>query len=204
MVAGEKMWSSKGRETKKAGFEPAPAGTYRGKILGSYAEIAKKNEPGSVPYVKARIEFKYEDQKKMLFPMFFLSTKPGKNGIASPEYANGILGLARGLGQEVNFPLRAHQTGDGENIEILNPQKVVDFLKANDGSEITFELKVRKQKDRDPQNEIVMFVPAEDSSDIDGDDTDNLEEEVDASSNDLMEEDADFEPVPAKGKKGKK
>lgn len=192
-ITGEKKWSSKGRETKKSTFEPLPPGEYEFKILGSTFEKRKKQEPGSIPYVTGRFEVMGQDSKRLLFPMFFLGVDAGKDGVANVERANGLLGLSQAVAQELDASIRTLKNKDGADVNILNPDDVVNWLKSLDGTIVKAVIKVRKQKDRDPQNEIVNFVPAEVTSSIDEDEDEEVEVEETEAEVDELDEDEDAE-----------
>lgn len=165
-AAGEKTWSSSGKNPVKFEFEPLPSKDWEGVIRTAKAEIQAGQEPGSLPYVKFGIEaegsaMKEGGKNRYIFPMLWLSLKPGKDGNVSPERANNIVGLARALGEETpEFPVITKTNKTGETEELLDPRAVLEWIKSKDGMTVKFHSKIETYKDK--RNAVVdYFIPSE-------------------------------------------
>ena len=153
-ATGEKQWTSAGKTPQKFQFTPAPPKDWEAVILGANFEIAVANKPGAIPYIKGRLELLNSSEteggkNKLLFPTFFLSLKPGKDGITSPDRASGVLGVARALGEQVDFPISERQDEDGQTIEMLDPRSVLQWFKDHTGMTIKLHSRVSPVKGAD-------------------------------------------------------
>lgn len=153
-VTGEKSWSTNGKQATKFTFEPAPSKDWEAYVLGSTAEVKKKQEPGSIPYVNVAFELEGSamtegGKNRRIYKMFFLSLKPGKDGNISPARQDGILGLARAYGEEADFPIIEMNDKDGNMVELLDPRAVVQWLKDHDMQALKLHSKVVSVKGQD-------------------------------------------------------
>lgn len=166
-ATGERTWSSSGKQPVKFEFEPIPSKDWTGKIVGSKVEVQKGTEPGSLPYVKFSLEvlesaMKEGGKNRFIFPMLWLSLKPGKDGNVSPERANNIVGMARAFGEDTpEFPVITMTNKEGVEEELLDPRAVAEWLKNHDGMTLRFHSKVETYKDK--KQAVVDYYIATDS-----------------------------------------
>jgi hypothetical protein len=178
-VTGEQGYSSQGKTAVKRVFEPFNQGDYPLALVGQSVEISKGQDSG-VPYVKASFVARgtalAEGQKdRRVFHSFFLSIDPSPKGNVAIESADQMLGLARSLGQELEF------TGDdiinvtgttkaGEEYEtrLIDPRVAKEWLMQQDGLEVMGHVKVRRgqmdkktNKKYDDKNEIAYFIESD-------------------------------------------
>lgn len=149
MATGERTWSSAGKETKKAAIQLIPKGEYELKLVSSDSRVNKKEEPGKMPYVTTMVQVLGTENaqglpKKMLV-MLLVGLKPGKDGVLNVERGNGLVALAKALGQETpEFDLVQVPDADGEAVDCIDPKAVVKWLQENDGKVIKAMVKVEK------------------------------------------------------------
>jgi len=153
-AVGEKQWSSNGKTPTRFQFSLLPAKDWEAIILGNNFEIAVANKPGAIPYIKGRMEILNSSEteggkNKLLFPTYFLSLKPGKDGVTSPDRASGVLGVARALGEQVDFPIVERQDENGATIEMLDPMAVLQWFKDHAGMTIKLHSKTSPVKNAD-------------------------------------------------------
>lgn len=168
-VTGEKRVSTKGVAAEKSSFPTLPTGDYELKLIGDQSSIgapAQKN-PTSVPYVKTRFEVlgsatKEGGKNLLLFPMFNVRNYPDSSGKIPWARAGGINGLSKSFGEDADFPVLDFTRADGETVEILDPQAVVQWLKDHDGLTVKAHVKLRKatkgEEDYGDKNEIAYFI----------------------------------------------
>lgn len=163
MATGEKVWSGKDRSVAKPKAKLLPKGEYEFKLQSSKASIGVADRPGAVPYVKGvSLKPLNVDSNNFVFLSVFTSLKPGSDGIVMPERQNGLLALARALGQDLpDIGVLTMQDADGGEIEYLNPKEIVEFLKAADGATLRAHVKIELGRDGyDDKNAISFFVEA--------------------------------------------
>lgn len=171
-VAGETTYSTQGRTAQKFAFEPVPSKDWEAKINGDKFEIRAKQEPGSIPYINGAFEILDSaavdgGKNRVIFKMFFLSLKPGKDGNVSPDRADGILGMARSLGIDAEFDILSKNDKDGVPVFYLNPKTVLQWIKDNSGAVVRLHSKVVSQKGADGKPngerkaEVDYFIAAE-------------------------------------------
>lgn len=182
---GEKIFSSRGKRVQKMTFEPVPKGEYTGKLLGSTASKGCKTDPGSVPYIRVRFELentaKEGGKNKLLFHMLFTSLHPAANGFVMVEKGGQAVDLANALGEELAIPtitmeanVKVGGTKDSpeyelKEIEILDPDALVQWLRDHDGATLRINVGVRKGIKGDDENVVNFFVYDEDSVRADAD-----------------------------------
>lgn len=167
-ATGEKTWSSEGKTITKNEFKLIPKGEYTFKLQTAKANVGKSENPDSAPYVKG-VSIKLQEDvgpgvSQMVFVNVFVSLKPSaKDGKTMVERSNGLLALARALGQETpDFTILTMQDSDGNEIEYLNPTQVADWLKSLDGSALQANIKVEKGRDGyADKNAVAFFVEAD-------------------------------------------
>ena len=186
MAKGEKTFSTLGREVRRYTSEPFPAGDYQLKILGDTFEIRKAetkvdkdgNEVPTFSYINGAFEVlgTGEDGKRnrRVYHNFFLRQKPGKDGSVMSDRADQIVGLARGLGVEIEGISMVQQNGE----DIIGPKSLLKWLQSQDGAVVDAHIKVaRGRKDAQgnmyqDRNEIEYFIEKEGGSSGPGSDDD--------------------------------
>lgn len=195
MATGEKTWSSQGKTPAKFESKPIPAGEYDLKINGDWVSKVAEGE-GKVPYLSGSFTALGSGQNggkdRKVFHMLFLSLKPGSDGVTMPERGNGILGLVRGLGTNINPPVVTMQ---GQ--ELLSPNHIKQWLKANDGAVVRASVKIEKDTGGYPdKNRIEFFVESEQQDEAVDEAPAEVEEEAGFPEPDAVEEEAEFESLP--------
>lgn len=153
-VKGETTFTTEGRKTA-GGFnnEPFAVGDYQLKIMGNKAEVRCKTEPGSIPYVNvpfAAIGTGGEGGRdRWVYHMLSLNLSVGKNGQIQVDRADQLTGLAAAMGTTANLPTRTIQakdktSGDMREIQILDGQALVTWLRENDGVVVNGHVRIEK------------------------------------------------------------
>lgn len=147
---GEKI-SSKQVVIKAREFPTREPGERQFKVLGDKAEKKQPNEGGAT-YVTVQLEplnLEEGTPNGKAFPMFFLDVKPNeKTGQASYESSNGCMAFAQALGDEFEPEIiqqevvytgkKAQKLGKAEEtLDIINPDQLIEYLKAHDGATVT-------------------------------------------------------------------
>jgi len=166
-VTGEKSFSTKGREVKKTAFQPLPAGDYELRLRSDKAEVRKGQNWDSLPYVAVYFEALNTAEtdggkNKGIYHNFFTGLTPGKDGIANTDRPSQIVAFARACGLDFDASIVEREaanpdTGETRLLECLNPQALLQWLKANDGQVVKAHTKVRQQKGFEPKAEIAYF-----------------------------------------------
>lgn len=163
MATGETVWSAKDKQARRFVFTPPAPGQYKLKLrTRKEAELGrKKDDPKAVPYISYRLEVlntaEEGGKNKLIFPRLFLSLKETKNGGVMPESADQLLGLCKALGTVPDFPTIPHTNAAGEKFRILNPHKVLEWLKSVDGQVISGVLKHQKKYNSDDKEAVVSY-----------------------------------------------
>lgn len=199
MATGEKTWSSRGKTPAKFESKPIPEGTYDLKINGDWTQKVAEGE-GKVPYLSGSFTAlgtgANGGKDRRVFHLLFLELTPNKNGGPSmAEKANGVLGLVRGLGTEINPRVTTY---NGK--EMMTPADIKQFLLANEGAVVQALVKIEAGKNGyADKNRIEFFVeaPVQEGSE------DTAAETVDTSAD---EDEAAFVPAarataPARGQR---
>lgn len=176
-VTGVKRFNSKDHNVSKPSFSLLTTGDYELKVQGDKVSVSAPSQrnPDGVPYIKAQFEVlgtaKDENGKNQkLFPMFFLTTQPTKEG--SPWVAvtaqGSITDLAKALGEDLDVSVITYTTSSGKEIEILNPLEVLEWLKNKDGLVVKAHVKQEKggtykddegnEQSRPDSNKIARFI----------------------------------------------
>lgn len=144
MATGEQKWSSRGEKVKRFSSNPIPKGTYPLELLGEGIEVKKsKSDPdNSVPRIGVRFAAHgtaKEGQKDQLyFHDFYLSLKPGKDGVAMPNRGGQLIEYARANGDELDdIDLEemdvTDSNGDVQTVRYLSPTQVMEYLESKVG-----------------------------------------------------------------------
>jgi hypothetical protein len=178
-VTGEQGYSSQGKAAVKRIFEPFNQGDYPLALVGQSVEISKGQDSG-VPYVKASFVARgtamEEGQKdRRVFHSFLLSIDPSPKGNVAIESAEQMLGLARALGQELEFTgddiinvTGTNKNGEEYETRVIDPRVAKEWLMTQDGIEVMGHVKIRrgqmnKQTNTkyDDKNEIAYFIESD-------------------------------------------
>ncbi len=144
-------------------FEPIPRGIYAMVLKTAGAEIRKKDEPGKAARINIRLSSsdQTDEQGRPLscFHEFHLGLKKGKDGSVMPERADGILGLAVALGEELpNIPLVEMKDVGGGTFQQLSAIAIQKWLKGVDGQEVTVEVDIEPAKGQyAARNRVISF-----------------------------------------------
>lgn len=163
MAKGESNWTTKGKTAKRFSFTPVPAGDHEGKLDTSTASVAMAAGEGKFPYIKIRIEIlnsaEAEGQKnRLVFHNLFCSMKEAKNGDLMPERADQLLGLAKALGEDFEPPYIQMPDENGNDVDVLDPKVVLQWLREQDGKLIKLTTKIdHKDKNYDPKAVVKYF-----------------------------------------------
>lgn len=162
MATGEKKFSTSGREVVKFQNTPIAVGDYELKLIADTVKIGKRPEPGKFPYVQIAFEAldtaAEEGQKnRRVYHMFFLSTKPAKNGMIMVDRADQVVGFCKGLGEEAAFPMVPMLGEDKREYDVIHPKAIEKFLKERDGVIVKAHIKIRKDKEYGDKNVIDYF-----------------------------------------------
>jgi hypothetical protein len=183
-TTGETTFSTKNEQVQKFKYPEPPAQDWEAQIIGTTVDVREGAETG-VPYVNVAFELQNsaatEGGKNLrIYKMFFLGTKPNAQGNVGVKMNDGIMGLARALGTDLDCDIitKTVRTKDPKTKEItgeeaqqfVDPHAVAEWLKSNAG--ITFKLrsKLPYTKDRNGKKtdekkaEVAYFIPAEGGS----------------------------------------
>lgn len=166
MTAGVTKWSTEGRDVKRIEFKPFAAGDYDFILDTSAATVGKNEEKeGAVPYVKG-VKVKIPEVQtatgspRSVYWMAHLGLTPGSDGIVMPERANGLLGLARALGEEVDVSELNDDAGHR-----LSAKEVKQWLLDHDGATGRCHVKVQAASGGYPaKNEVAYWMDAGDAA----------------------------------------
>jgi hypothetical protein len=177
--AGERI-SSKQVVVKQREFPTREPGERQFKLLGNTAQ-KKQPKEGGATYVDVQLEpLNLPDgtpNGRAFHPFFLDMAVDPKSGQASYESANGCMAFAQAVGDELDIGsieqevvytgTKAQKKGKTEEtLTILNPDELVDYLKAHDGQVVTAYEGLKKVSEKDKaehpdwkdQNFIVRWV----------------------------------------------
>lgn len=180
MAKGESTWSSRGKQPAKPESKPLPDGKYTLQFVADWTQKCSNNE-GSIPYLNGSFKVQgtagASGKDRRVFAMIFLGLAPGKDGIAMVDRSNGLLGLLRAVGTEVDFP---STTINGK--ELLNPGAVKQWLNSLEGTTVEAMIKIEKGTDGyADKNRISYFIetaPQEETHYEETETTNDTEEEA--------------------------
>lgn len=144
-------------------FEPIPRGIYNMVLKTKGAEIRKKDEPGKAARINIRLTStdQTDEQGRPLscFHEFHLGLKKGKDGSVMPEKADGLLGLATALGEELpDIALVQMKDVGGGTFMQLSAIAVQKWLQGVDGQEVTVEIDIEPAKgEYRARNRVISF-----------------------------------------------
>lgn len=176
--AGEKI-SSKQVQIKQREFPTREPGERQFKVLGNTAQKAQPKEGGAT-YVTFQMEplnLAEGEPNGRAFPSFYTDVRPDpQSGQASYESPNGCMAFAQAIGDELEPSVVQQEVvytanhkkkpGQTETIDILNPDELVEYIKAHDGAVVTAYEGLKKVSEKDKianptwkdQNNIVRWV----------------------------------------------
>lgn len=160
--AGERI-SSKQVTIKQPEFPTREPGERQFKVLGNTAQKAQPKEGGAT-YVTFHLEpinLPEGTPNGRAFVSFFLDMAPNeKTGQASYESANGCMAFAQALGDELEVGAIQQEvvyTGNKatkkgkteETLDILDPDALIEYVKAHDGAVVTAYEGLKKVSEKD-------------------------------------------------------
>lgn len=169
MVAGEKSFTTEGRQVKKMDFAPLPNGDYDFKVLGSTADIRKGTEPKSVPYVTVALEalgtaIAEGGKNRRVYHNFHLSLVPGNDGAINIDRPNGLTLFSKAIGEAFVGEDETVTTLDGTTVQVVKAEDVKRWLQSKDGMIVRAHTKVKTSKGYPDKAEISYFIEGEGSS----------------------------------------
>lgn len=163
MAKGETRFSSEGRKIHKFENQPIPAGDYGLTLLGKM-EIKKSQEkgPDAIPYVSVRFAAdgtaaKEGGKDRLAFHQFYLSLKPGKDGIVMADRSGQIVEFYRAHGEELDVPTITKTLEDGSKVDYLDPEAIIEQLEEWTDTTTDAHLAVEPAKDR--TNQLIAGAP---------------------------------------------
>jgi len=226
MAKGEMSFDASKRQVKKFVNTPLTPGEYDFKFRSGKAAITVADGVGKVPYING-CQFELMDsasteggKNRLIYKSFFLRVSPDADGVAAVDRGDGLVAFSKAIG--VNLKLgegsivkKAAKDKKGKDVTVLmlDPKKVVAWLKEQDGSKGSLRAKNRKdQNDPDVKwPDVDYFIEAEGMADEDEeleDETeeseeseDEIDEEDEEDEESDEDEDEDEDEAPKKGKK---
>ena len=160
MTTGVKTFSSEGMKTQK--FDNTPPAPKEYDAVLNAAGVAIANTQDGRPYIQGvRFELKGTatvegGRNRTISATFWLDTKAFKqDGIPAVGKADGLVPLARAMGEELNGIPEVTITGtDAEgnprDMDMLDPRATKAWLQAHDGRALRLKTKLRADRD-DPK-----------------------------------------------------
>lgn len=159
--AGERI-SSKSVTIKPREFPTRVPKERQFKVLGNTALKAQPQEGGAT-YVKFQMEplnLEPGEANGREFVSLYTDSTPNDQGQVTYESENGALAFAQALGDELDAGLieqevvyigkkLAKKGKESETLLILNPDELVDYIKAHDGATVTAYEGLKKVSEKD-------------------------------------------------------
>lgn len=185
MAKGEgSTYSSAGKKVVAFDFKPLPAGDYDLLLQSNGLEVRRSQEkgPDAIPYISCRFEAQGTAQKeggknRLVFHSFFLSLKPGSDGVIMPERGGGIVQFLRANGQELEgIDVKTVEKEDGTSEDYLDAEAVLELLQDMTDSVTKGHVAVEAGRDRqgnvDPKapgrNKVSNWLGAEEAEEEEG------------------------------------
>lgn len=221
MAKGEHVFTSEGRQTTKNNREPVPTGDYHVTLRSGGANVQKKEEPGSIPYI-AGVYFALPADKdgneKRVYHNFFVHAQPNDKGQVLVDKEDQAVGLAQALGATLTCPTMQVQraikdlktklpTGKMEDYTVLNPKPFKEWLQAHDGEELDVHIKLQPanpKKGFEARNVVERFIPKGAAGAFGDSDGGNEPNPFEPAGGNEEPEAPPAEEAPKKGKKGGK
>lgn len=158
MTTGVKRFTTEGRTVAKPSFPVITPGVYEGRIEGSSLQIKKADGQGKIPYINFSAEVLNSattpgGKNRKVFHRLFLTTTPSpKDGAAMVDRPNQLLALSRATGIPLTLEgddatvlmEKVDESGNSSEVEVLNPQLVLQWLRQLDGLVFTMKIKTEK------------------------------------------------------------
>lgn len=155
MAKGEARYSSAGKAVVRFDFKPLPKDDYQLELRGEGLEVKKSEEkgPDAVPYINCRLAAlgtaaKEGGKDRVVFQKFFLSMKPGSDGVIMPERGGGLVEYCRSSGEEADFAVLTLKKSDGTEESYFDPEEVIEFLRGKVGEARKGHVIIEAAKDR--------------------------------------------------------
>lgn len=222
-ATGERTFNSSEQQVTRYENKPLPVADYRAKIRTDKAEIAVAQGPGKLPYING-VVFELMNtaqseggKNRTIRQRFFLNTSPDKDGKASVNRGAGVVALAKATGRQFKGVTLISRTkiddaGNEKQVEILNPNQMLAWIKTLDGVVVKLKSKNGKPTDDGVKWPEVDFFHEreveEEDEDEEQDEDEEKDEETDDDESDDEDEDEDedeeVEDEKPKKKKSKK
>jgi len=156
MAKGEARYSSAGKAVHRFDNTPLPRGDYDLNLSEEGLEVKKSEEkgPDAIPYINTRFRAigtaaKEGAKDRLVFHKFFLSMKPGADGIIMPERGGGIVEFCRSFGEEADFAVLKLKKSDSSTEDYFDPEEVMEYLKSKVDEPRKAHVSIEAQKDRE-------------------------------------------------------
>lgn len=171
MAKGESTFSSAGRQVVRFENKPIAQGDYGLELLETGMEVKRSEEkgPDAIPYVNTRMGAQgtaaKEGQKdRLVFVPFYLSLKPGKDGVIGPDRGGGIVEYLRANGRELDdCPVLELKKSDGTTETYLDPEHILGILQDMTGAVTQGHVRIEAAKDR--QGKLIPGAPGKNKVD---------------------------------------
>lgn len=154
MAKGEARFNAAGTEVVHFSSNPIPEDDYQLE-LGEEMEVRKSKEggPDAIPYIGVRFIAQGTAQKegqkdRLVFQNFYLSLKPGKDGVLNPARGGQLIEYYRAKGVELDAPVLEHKLESGETVRYLDPEAVIEQLKEWSGTVTPGHVVIEKNRDK--------------------------------------------------------
>jgi hypothetical protein len=155
MAKGEARYSSAGKPVVRFDNKPLPKDDYQLELKKEGLEIKRSVEkgPDAIPYINCRFAAlgtatKEGGKDRLVFNKFFLSLKPGSDGIVMPERGGGLVEFCRSYGEEADFGLITQEQSDGTEVTFFDPEEVLEYLEGKVGDARSCHVGIDIAKDK--------------------------------------------------------
>ncbi len=156
MAQGEARYNSAGRSVVRFDNKPIPVNDYQLELQEAGLEVKKSAEkgPDAIPYINSRLTAlgtaaKEGAKDRLIFHKWFLSLKPGSDGVVMPERGGGLVEFCRSYGEEADFAILSLKLSDGSTVKYFDPEEVLEYLKGKVGEPRQAHVTIEKKKDQD-------------------------------------------------------
>lgn len=161
--AGERI-SSKQVEIKQREFPVREPGERQFKVLGNTVQKKQPKEGGAtyVDFQMEPINLPEGTPTGRAFPAFYTDSTPNSQGAISYEGPEGCFAFGKALGDELDVGFieqevvytgkKAQKMGKTEDkLVILNPDELVEYIKAHDGAVVTAYEDLKKATEKEKE-----------------------------------------------------
>ena len=156
MARGEMRYSSEGKQVHRFDNTPIPVNDYRLELCPEDLQVKRSEDkgPDAVPYINSRFKAldtapKEGQKDRLVFQKFFLSMKPGSDGIIMPERGGGLVEFCRSFGEEADFAILTLVKSDKSTEDYFDPEEVLAYLEAKVGEVKSGHVIIEKAKEKD-------------------------------------------------------